>query len=315
MSPVFGGNTANAEFEFLSGHPANAGDRGIVFETQLRNKIPALPAVLASFGYDTIVMHPYFASFWNRVNAYRRLGFNRYYSAGDFVMNDLNHWTLSDDSFLRQAAAKLKKTADKRPSFVYLLTLSGHWPFALNEQKRPPVITGSSNNELLLRYVNMVYYNSAAAAGFVRYVFQKDPDTLMIILGDHLPLLGDNFQAYVEAGVLAPRSSGFDAPMYRFYTGTPLMVIDGKNGPKKLGTVAMYELPGIILRLLKAPPDAAMTVFQPPEGLHIRPLEGMSLVITAEGRERLCRDTEPRCPRRYSPAMAKPGNDNRPGYS
>jgi phosphoglycerol transferase MdoB-like AlkP superfamily enzyme len=51
MSPVFGGYTANAEFEILCGFPV-AKDN-VKFERQLLNDVPCLPHLLAERGYRT----------------------------------------------------------------------------------------------------------------------------------------------------------------------------------------------------------------------------------------------------------------------
>lgn len=73
LSPVFGGYTANAEFEVLCGFPVL--DTGVKFERRLTNDVPCLPRILRDIGFTTVASHPNIAVFWNRVNAYRRVGF------------------------------------------------------------------------------------------------------------------------------------------------------------------------------------------------------------------------------------------------
>ena len=82
LVPVFGGYTANTEFEVLCGFPVNR-DR-VFFEGSLRRDVPCLPNHLADAGYRTLVSHPNSASFWNRINAYRRIGFETYWADKDF---------------------------------------------------------------------------------------------------------------------------------------------------------------------------------------------------------------------------------------
>ena len=76
LDPVFGGYTANSEFEVLCGFPVTKDT--VKFERQLLNDVPCLPHLLADKGYRTVISHPNVPVFWNRVNAYRNLGFQTY---------------------------------------------------------------------------------------------------------------------------------------------------------------------------------------------------------------------------------------------
>ena len=131
MSPVFGGYTANAEFESLCGFPVVYDD--VKFERRMVNDAPCLPAILKGYGYDTVASHPNVASFWNRINAYRRIGFDTYWSIDDFHLDDMNLGFLSDASLYRQVIDKLGKRehADK-PVFDYIVTYFGHWAGSMN---------------------------------------------------------------------------------------------------------------------------------------------------------------------------------------
>ena len=111
LSPIFGGYTANAEFESLCGFPVT--ENHVFFESGLRNQAPCLPQILEEAGYRSIASHPNVAGFWNRVNAYRRIGFRTYWSDRDFVLDDLNGEFLSDSSLYRQTMAKIGSRADR----------------------------------------------------------------------------------------------------------------------------------------------------------------------------------------------------------
>jgi phosphoglycerol transferase MdoB-like AlkP superfamily enzyme len=76
LLPVFAGMTANSEFEVLCGFPVTKNT--VKFERQLLNEVPCLPRILADKGYKTVVSYPNVPVFWNRVNAYHRVGFQTY---------------------------------------------------------------------------------------------------------------------------------------------------------------------------------------------------------------------------------------------
>src|SRR5262249_35403462 len=115
LSPAFGGQTANAEFEVLCGFPVNkiAGK----FEHGGERDVPCLPRVLAGLGYRTVASHPNTPGFWNRYTAYEYLGFETFWSKNDMDLADSNGPFLADRSLHRQVKDKLQATDDGRPVF------------------------------------------------------------------------------------------------------------------------------------------------------------------------------------------------------
>lgn len=72
LSPAFGGQTANAEFEVLCGFPLAQG--AVRFEQSLNDDLPCLPRLLGRAGYRTVASHPNAPGFWNRQASYDRIG-------------------------------------------------------------------------------------------------------------------------------------------------------------------------------------------------------------------------------------------------
>ena len=72
---VCGGNTADTEFEFLTGNtmaflPAGS----IPYQQYIKDTTPSLASYLKGLGYETYAQHPYNASGWNRETVYPLLG-------------------------------------------------------------------------------------------------------------------------------------------------------------------------------------------------------------------------------------------------
>ncbi len=289
LSPVFGGYTANPEFEVLCGMPVT--EDHVVFEAGLRNSVACLPQVLHAAGYRSIASHPNVAGFWNRVNAYRRLGFDTYWSDRDFVLDDLNGEFLSDASLYRQVMAKVTPiTAARQPIFNYVLTYFGHVDYPLNAE-RPKKITTTDKNALLNAYVNLLYYKSRELMVFLEKLQKDDPDSLIVLFGDHLPFLGPGFYGFLRSKLLTDnRATMTDAMVYTL-TATPLVVIDGRRGPLVLGDVPMYRLPALILDLLGMDTGPVLRLSVPPGNAVIRPLPGMYLTA-GNGQQTVCREDQ-----------------------
>lgn len=289
LVPVFGGYTANSEFEALCGFPVT--QDWVFFEARLRNASPCLPRTLSEAGYTTLVSHPNVAAFWNRVNAYDRAGFNLYWSAKDFRLDDMNGEFLSDASLYRQVLSKIDPLLETRtPTFNYILTFFGHLEYPLNDD-RPVVVKAraADADPVVERYANTVYYKSRELMAFLKELRRKDPDAVVVMFGDHLPFLGGNLESYAKSGVLAQDRARFDDRMFRDQYSTPLIVIDGRKGPVELGSVPLYRVPSIVLSLLGEPQPSVMDMTRMPQGLVVRPLPGMNVVLAPDGTVAACR--------------------------
>lgn len=237
LSPTFEGKTADPEFELLCGIPIL--QNNIVFQTDLKNNLECLPRVLSELGYKTNVYHPDFANFYNRSNVYRKIGFSNYFSLNDYEMNDLNYGKLSDSSFLSQSykIGESIKTINK-PQFNYYLTLSTHIPYIMNEN-RQSFITNNINNEWINNYSNAIYYTTKEISEFVNKIKTEDPNSIIIITGDHLPFLGMNQEVYKITKT---------TDLITLHS-TPLIIIN-KEETENVGNINMYELPNKILELI-----------------------------------------------------------------
>ncbi|THF65540.1 LTA synthase family protein [Pseudothauera nasutitermitis] len=294
LAPVFGGYTANSEFEALCGLPVVHDE--VIFETRLRNPVPCLPATLRAAGYATMASHPNVPAFWNRHNAYPRMGFDLFLAQSDFVLDDMNDEYLGDASLYRQVLERLDPLLESGvPVFNYVLTFFGHLDYPLNEN-RPPVISAPDADERLLAYANTVHYKTRELMDFLKQLRARDPQALIVVFGDHLPFLGPNYAAYADAGLLAPERGEFTDTMFVDMVATPLLVFDGGPRPLALGDLPLYQLPGRIVAALGLSAETPFALTATPPGLAIRPLPGLHVVRDADGNTVACRGDEDTAP-------------------
>ncbi|MDO9169089.1 MAG: sulfatase-like hydrolase/transferase [Methylobacter sp.] len=288
LDPVFGGFTANSEFEVLCGFPV--AKNSVKFERRFLNDAPCLPHLLADKGYRTIASHPNVPVFWNRVNAYRRMGFETYWSLKDFVQDDMNRNFMSDSTLYRQVLEKISGSlAAKQPVLDYIVTYFGHWNYPLNES-RPNKISSRSEVDEVTAYANTIYYKSRELMDFIKEMRKRDPEGIIVVFGDHLPFLGENFAGYVESGVLATNRSDFTPTMFKTYVSTPMLIIDGKRGPIKFGSLPLYQVPKLLLNLLNFNEPSIMDYTQPLPGMQVRPLPGLHFNVPTNGTVELCKE-------------------------
>jgi phosphoglycerol transferase MdoB-like AlkP superfamily enzyme len=288
MPPVFGGYTANSEFEVLCGFPVIR--NSVKFERQLLNSTQCLPHILAEKGYRTVVSHPNVPVFWNRVNAYRYIGFQTYWSIKDFVQDDMNREFMSDATLYRQVIEKITPSLEKKePILDYIVTIFGHWNYPLSAS-RPSKITSRSNVEEVSTYANIAYYKSLELMGFINEMRKKDPGSIIVAFGDHLPFMGGNYAGYVDSGVLAAHNAEFTPEMLKFYVTTPMIIIDGKNGPVKFGSLPLYQVPKLLLNLLNNNEPTIMDYAHSLPDMRVRPLPGLHFNVLKDGKIDVCKE-------------------------
>lgn len=291
LTPVFGGSTANAEFEVLCGLPALS--ETIVFADALSKSLPCLPRVLREAGYLTIANHPNKANYWNRGHAYPLLGFERYNAIGAFQLDDMDGMFLDDASTFRQTLKRIDALPADRPYLNYVVSLSTHYPYGRNSARHPTLVTISPETDLLEAYSNALAYSSAAFMDYVEAIRAKDPDALIVAFGDHAPVLGFRPDPYALSG-MSVRGDHAAAALVKL-AQTPLLVIDGQRGAVAIGQIPLYALPSRMLALLddnapKIPYAAALA------GEHgqARVFLGRVLTRTAQGWE-LCNGDSLQC--------------------
>ena len=176
------GRTSDAEFAALcSQHPLAAGS---VFVRHTDHDFDCLPGILKEAGYGTAAFHAYDGGFWNRNVMYARIGFDRFFSRQDFVMDEPVGWSLGDRSFLRQSLNRFDGLG--RPFFAFLVTLSGHHPYDL-----PASATlfdaGGLEGTLFGNYLAAVHYVDAAIGEFVDRLKAERlwERSIVVIYGDH----------------------------------------------------------------------------------------------------------------------------------
>ena len=246
LSPVFGGRTAEAEYEALCGHPVSGS--GITFDRGIFSaELPCLPRLLADQGYHAIAIHPNAPGFFNRQKSYGQLGFKEFISSrgssfydsesrlAEFDASkklqpdDLNGAYLSNQSLFAQTMRIIERL--REPYFVYVLTISGHWPYQLSES-RTREISATSDIDDVENYANVTRHNTRELFGFFEKLQEQDPSALILVAGDHLPSL-HGLAGYQESNLHVSDGSTNSDNMFNAYA-TPMVLRNGPFKPRRL---------------------------------------------------------------------------------
>lgn len=130
ISPVYGGGTAEAEFEVLTGLPSTnlPGIKYQYYGDRFRFNSSTLISNFNANGYQSLALHNYHSFFWRRKDVYPGFGFEHSY-----FIDEMN-WPgkgLPPDQLLYDKAFEQYslRSRSHKPLFFFLATMSSHGPY------------------------------------------------------------------------------------------------------------------------------------------------------------------------------------------
>lgn len=198
MVSVKGGNTANTEYEFLSGDTmAFLPEGSVVYQQYISNPIPTLASYLGSLGYQTTGMHPYLGSGWDRERVYPLLGFDSFLDINSFTGAKTIRKFVSDESAFDKIISEFENKEEGSRQFLFEVTMQNHSGYTAN-----PATDNGFTNEITLsdapyqdtdtiaaeRYLTLIKKSDEAFEHLIDYFDQNVTEpTIIVAFGDHEP--------------------------------------------------------------------------------------------------------------------------------
>lgn len=201
---IFGANTPNSEYEFLTGNtmgflpPTSVG-----FNLFVRGEMPSLASQLKSEGYDTLAIHPYRGTNYRRNIVYPQIGFDTYLTRDDFNNAEYIRRYISDAELARKIILKYKEQTlrSDNPLFCYNVTIQNHGDYLRSNSYGVPddieVKNGTVNRTKTTMYVNLIKKSDEMFEKLVKFFSEEDEPVAILMFGDHQANLGDNTYEYL----------------------------------------------------------------------------------------------------------------------
>lgn len=205
LSPQFGGGTSNVEFEVLSGLSMSSLPGGSVpYQQYIRKPLPSLASYFENSGYKSMAIHSYEGWYWNRQNVYKEMGFESFMSKQYFENPEIKGDFISDNEVSRKIIDQVDG-ADK-PMFVYAVTMQNHGPYddmryGENSIKAAGSLTTDAKN-ILETYTQGARDADQSLKLLIDHYQESDEPTVIVFYGDHLPMLGMDYDVYKQAGFI-----------------------------------------------------------------------------------------------------------------
>ena len=184
FSPVFGGRTADAEFEVLTGLsmkflPAGSSP----YTMYIKKSMPSLVRAFSKNGYKTIAIHANTKNYWNREQVYRHLGFHNFYGKYDLDEVGSHHnpsVRLKSDRAIFEKSLSLLQSGPAL-QFHFLITLSTHGPYKDDPNKKGKLVPEISG------YMNRMQALDSELGDYFQSLRALPNPPAVLLFSDHQP--------------------------------------------------------------------------------------------------------------------------------
>ena len=271
---VFGGSTANSEYEFLSGHtmaflPAGS----IVYQQFFDEDSFTLLDVLKKQHYDCIAMHPYHPDGWMRSTVYPAMGFDAFYTLDDFPQNQLFRGYVSDREMYEQIIALHQAHPQDKPLFLFGITMQNHGGYTyegLDFQNTIHLQGYAGAYPEAEQYLSSIHESDRAVEYLLEYYQSNNRDVIIVFFGDHQPNIESGFYEALNGGTYDTLDEHMDRYCVPFFIWANFDIPE-----KEIPCSSLNYLPGHVL-------DAA-GIPLPPYYRFLRQTEMLIPAISAEG--------------------------------
>ena len=232
VTPIYGGGTAESEFELLTGIQGLGKVNQIEFNVMQGNRTDSFVNILRSQNYYAQATIAPSSEYFNSKRAYQSLGFDKvlYLQDDNLLKRDSDDETIFDGDLLDYNLKFIinHMATNRQPLFNYVLGMYGHLPFERNIKKRPDVVSNVHSDERLSRITNQFYYRTKALAMYLDQLTRIDPNAIIFITSDHLPsILGSQIHYKLNNKM-----------------NIALMLNGGKNS--EINNKGLYQIPWLI---------------------------------------------------------------------
>ena len=266
VSCTFGGGTVRPEFEILTGMTTNMLPPGNVpYQQYVFDDVFSYPRLFKNLGYDTLGIHTYQKTFYERDRAYPLLGIDELLGEND-THAEL-HWNsgpfITDETIAEEIIYQLEQPRDNS-LFMQVITMENHslYPDKFDPSDWDIKVSGDNLSELelnsLQNYCKGTADSDAALGEIYDYIMNREKPTVVLWYGDHLPTLGEEFSPYITTGNISSTTAAdwTEEEKYTMFS-TPYVIFSnydtGRAYRAEGASVSPYLLSALMCDYIGAP--------------------------------------------------------------
>ncbi len=250
-----GGGTSLTEFELLTrSSQILLPYTSVAYMQYIDSDIPTLASTLKNYEkpYDITVMHPAQAINYKRDKNYPLMGFDNYYDKEFFSDMQSVRGFLDDEQCYKRMMEYFNSTDKNTPQMIFNITIQNHGGYfdtcdIGTETVRVESFDATYDVE---RYLTLIKQSDEALKGLIEELSQCDRPVILLVFGDHQPLLEDAF--YEE---LMGEKENWTAQQHLSRHRTPFIIWSNYDSiePKDMGLTSVNYLSSILLQEAELP--------------------------------------------------------------
>lgn len=204
LTSVFGGTTANAEWEFLTGCSMAWMPSGSVpYQQYMDGEAYSLVKDLQQQGYRCLSMHPFRSDGWNRPAVYESFGFDHSYFLKDFPHEDVVRSFISDREMFRKIIATCNDLS-KQDLFIFGITMQNHGAYdyeGRNYEGNTVSLEGYSGDyPLAEQYLTLLRETDDGVKLLIEHFQSVKRPIVIVFFGDHYPRVEEELFEEIHGG-------------------------------------------------------------------------------------------------------------------
>lgn len=195
LSSIYGGKTANSEWEYMTGNSMAFLKGGSVVYQQYIDKQPhSLVSTLKNMDYTCVAMHPYFKNGWSRNKVYSMLGYDEKHFIEDFDRSQLMRDYITDEELYRKIIKRYENKSKDEKLYIMGVTMQNHSSYDYKgKHYKQYIYKDGKSDSRLNQYLQLVHESDAAIKELITYFSNVDDPVEIVFFGDHQPGFGTAF--------------------------------------------------------------------------------------------------------------------------
>ena len=192
---IYGGNTANTEFEVLTGVSMyHLPYDTTAYNLYLNSETHSLAGYFSDLGYQTVAFHPSAATNYNRIHVYPNLGFQKAFFQEDYDDLDTLRTFTSDGSNYEKVIGFFEEKPKDKPLFLFNVTVQNHGPFDMEDSNfERKVLLDDPALSVTEQYLSCLKYSDEALQQLLTYLEDYPEPVAVVFFGDHQAKIDDAF--------------------------------------------------------------------------------------------------------------------------
>lgn len=193
-SSVYGGNTPNSEFEFLTGNTMAFLPAGSVpYQQYISGEQYSMVSILHSLNYKCHVTHPYYSSGWNRPQVYKAFGFDSETYIESYPQKNLIRGFVSDQEMFDYIIRNYEQRDTDYNYFLFGITMQNHGGYLNSEFEANVKLQYDAEYPQAEQFLSLAQLTDESVKSLLEYFENDDNPVIICFFGDHQPAIEQGF--------------------------------------------------------------------------------------------------------------------------